>query len=77
MAFTAIGVGLWRRSPEFGVLILPGLVQELLVAVSFLVRGRARSSIPRWRARNARCSAKLSATSVMSPFVIAGQSAEA
>src|SRR5688500_18897514 len=43
VAFTAIGVGLWRRSPEFGVLILPGLIQELLVIISFLVRGRARS----------------------------------
>jgi protein-S-isoprenylcysteine O-methyltransferase Ste14 len=50
-AFTAIAVGLWRRSPEFGVLILPGLIQELLIAVSFLVRGRARSAAPNWTAR--------------------------
>jgi protein-S-isoprenylcysteine O-methyltransferase Ste14 len=50
-AFTAIAVGLWRQSPEFGVLILPGLVQELLVAVSFLVRGRARSAAPNWTSR--------------------------
>jgi protein-S-isoprenylcysteine O-methyltransferase Ste14 len=41
VAFTTIGVGLWRKAPEFGVLIIPGLLQELLVAVSFLVRGRA------------------------------------
>ena len=44
--FTAIAVGLWRQAPEFGVLILPGLVQELLIAVSFLVRGRPRSTAP-------------------------------
>lgn len=50
-AFTAIAVGLWRQSPEFGVLMLPGLVQELLIAVSFLVRGRAVSSAPSWTSR--------------------------
>ena len=50
-AFTAMAVGLWRQSPEFGVLLLPGLVQELLIAVSFLVRGRARSSAPSWTSR--------------------------
>jgi protein-S-isoprenylcysteine O-methyltransferase Ste14 len=51
LAFAAIGVGLWRRSPEFGLLILPGLVQELLVAVSFLIRGRPRAGAPNWAAR--------------------------
>lgn len=50
-AFTAIAVGLWRQSPEFGLLILPGLIQELLIAVSFLVRGRARSVAPSWTSR--------------------------
>jgi protein-S-isoprenylcysteine O-methyltransferase Ste14 len=50
-AFTAMAVGLWRQSPEFGVLLLPGLVQELLIAASFLVRGRARSSAPSWTSR--------------------------
>jgi protein-S-isoprenylcysteine O-methyltransferase Ste14 len=50
-AFTTIAVGLWRQSPEFGVLILPGLIQELLIAVSFLVRGRARSAAPSWTSR--------------------------
>jgi protein-S-isoprenylcysteine O-methyltransferase Ste14 len=49
--FTAIAVGLWRQAPEFGVLILPGLIQELLIAVSFLVRGRARAGAPNWEAR--------------------------
>jgi protein-S-isoprenylcysteine O-methyltransferase Ste14 len=48
LAFTAIAVGLWRRAPEFGVLILPGLIQELLFAISFLVRGRARAAAPGW-----------------------------
>jgi protein-S-isoprenylcysteine O-methyltransferase Ste14 len=47
-AFVAIAVGLWRRAPEFGVLILPGLIQELLIAISFLVRGRARAAAPGW-----------------------------
>ncbi len=51
VAFTAIAVGLWRQSPEFGVLILPGLVQELLIAVSFLVRGRAQAGAPGWASR--------------------------
>lgn len=50
-AFTVMAVGLWRQSPEFGVLILPGLIQELLIAVSFLVRGRARSTAPSWMSR--------------------------
>lgn len=45
-AFAALSVGLWRKAPEFGVLILPGLLQELLVAISFLVRGRARRAAP-------------------------------
>jgi protein-S-isoprenylcysteine O-methyltransferase Ste14 len=51
LAFTAIGVGLWRRAPEFGLLILPGLIQELLVAVSFLIRGRPTAGAPGWTAR--------------------------
>jgi protein-S-isoprenylcysteine O-methyltransferase Ste14 len=50
-AFTAMAVGLWRRSPEFGVLLLPGLIQELLVAASFLIRGRARFAAPNWTSR--------------------------
>ena len=51
LAFTAIAVGLWQQAPEFGVLILPGLIQELLIAVSFLVRGRPRATAPGWTAR--------------------------
>ena len=50
-AFTAIAVWLWRRAPEFGLLILPGLLQELLVAVSFLIRGRPRAAAPGWVSR--------------------------
>jgi protein-S-isoprenylcysteine O-methyltransferase Ste14 len=45
-AFTALAIGLWRQSPDFGILMLPALVQELLIAVSFLVRGGARSVAP-------------------------------
>ena len=47
----ALAVGLWRQAPEFGLLILPGLLQELLVAVSFLLRGRARLGAPNGAAR--------------------------
>jgi protein-S-isoprenylcysteine O-methyltransferase Ste14 len=50
-AFTVMAVGLWRQSPEFGVLMLPGLVQELLIAASFLLRGRARFAAPNWSSR--------------------------
>lgn len=51
LAFTAIAVGLWRQAPEFGVLILPGLIQELLIAISFLVRGRPSAGAPGWASR--------------------------
>jgi protein-S-isoprenylcysteine O-methyltransferase Ste14 len=50
-AFVALAFGLWRQTPEFGLLILPGLLQELLVAVSFLLRGRARVGAPSATAR--------------------------
>jgi len=50
-AFVAFGVLLWRRAPEFGLLVLPAILQELLVVVSFLVRGRARMGAPSWDAR--------------------------
>jgi protein-S-isoprenylcysteine O-methyltransferase Ste14 len=51
LAFTVLGVGLWRRAPEFGLLILPGILQELLVAISFLVRGRPSVGAPSLAAR--------------------------
>jgi protein-S-isoprenylcysteine O-methyltransferase Ste14 len=50
-AFTAIAVSLFRQAPEFGLLMLPGLLQEILVAISFLLRGRARLGAPGWTAR--------------------------
>jgi protein-S-isoprenylcysteine O-methyltransferase Ste14 len=46
--FTAIGVNLYRQSPEFGILILPGILQEVLVAASFLLRPRERRAAPGW-----------------------------
>jgi protein-S-isoprenylcysteine O-methyltransferase Ste14 len=49
--FTAIGVNLFTRSPEFGLLLLPALLQELVVAVSFLLRPRERLGAPGWGAR--------------------------
>jgi protein-S-isoprenylcysteine O-methyltransferase Ste14 len=48
VAFTAIGANLYRQAPEFGILILPGLLQELIVAVSFLLRSRERQGVPGW-----------------------------
>jgi protein-S-isoprenylcysteine O-methyltransferase Ste14 len=44
--FTAIGANLYARSPEFGLLVLPALLQELIVAVSFLLRPRERLAAP-------------------------------
>ena len=49
--FTAIGVNLYRQSPEFGILVLPGILQELLVAASFLLRPRERHAAPGWLPR--------------------------
>jgi protein-S-isoprenylcysteine O-methyltransferase Ste14 len=49
--FTAIGVNLYRQSPEFGVLILPGILQELIVAASFLLRPRQRHAASGWMPR--------------------------
>ena len=51
LVFTAIGVNLWRQSPEFGLLILPALIQELIVAVSFLLRARATRAARGWLPR--------------------------
>jgi protein-S-isoprenylcysteine O-methyltransferase Ste14 len=48
VAFTAIGANLYRQAPEFGILILPGILQELVVAASFLLRPRARLGTPGW-----------------------------
>jgi protein-S-isoprenylcysteine O-methyltransferase Ste14 len=50
-AFTAIGISLWRKAPEFGVLIVPGLLQEMVVTASFLLRGRARPARIGWLPR--------------------------
>ena len=51
VAFTAIGANLYRQAPEFGILILPGILQELIVAVSFLLRSRERQGAPGWTSR--------------------------
>jgi len=50
-AFSAIAVAVWRQSSEFGILILPAVLQELLVAISFLLRHRPRRTIPGWAPR--------------------------
>ena len=49
--FTAIGVNLYRQSPELGILILPGILQELIVAASFLLRPRPRRAATGWMPR--------------------------
>jgi protein-S-isoprenylcysteine O-methyltransferase Ste14 len=51
VVFTAIGINLYRQSPEFGILILPGILQELIVAASFLLRPRSRLRVPGWMPR--------------------------
>jgi protein-S-isoprenylcysteine O-methyltransferase Ste14 len=47
-AFTALAVALWRRAPEFGLAVIPGLSAELLVAASFLLRRPARRTAQGW-----------------------------
>jgi protein-S-isoprenylcysteine O-methyltransferase Ste14 len=49
--FTSLAVALWRRSPEFGLAVIPGLSAELLVAASFLLRGPARRTAHGWAPR--------------------------
>ncbi len=51
LVFTAIGVRLWRQAPEVGVLLLPSIVQELIVAISFLLRPRPRLGLTGWAPR--------------------------
>jgi protein-S-isoprenylcysteine O-methyltransferase Ste14 len=51
LAFTGIGINLFRQSTEFGILILPGILQELIVAASFLLRPRSRRGISGWKPR--------------------------
>jgi len=51
VAFTAIGANLYTQAPEFGILILPGILQELVVAASFLLRPRRRLGATGWRPR--------------------------
>jgi protein-S-isoprenylcysteine O-methyltransferase Ste14 len=48
VAFTAIGANLYTQAPEFGILILPGILQEIVVAASFLLRPRPRLGTPGW-----------------------------
>jgi len=50
-AFTALAVALWRRAPEFGLAVIPGLSAELLVAASFLLRRPARRTAQGWLPR--------------------------
>ena len=45
-ASVGLGVSLWFRAPEFGLLVLPVLLQDMLVAASFLLRGRPRLQAP-------------------------------
>jgi len=51
VAFTAIGVNIYRQSPVLGILILPGILQELIVSASFLLRPRPRRTATGWMPR--------------------------
>jgi len=42
---------LWRQSAEFGILMLPTILHELLIAATFIIRPRARGTLPGWRPR--------------------------
>ena len=48
VAYTTLAVTLWIRSRELGVLMLPGLLHELLVAAAFLTRAPARRGATGW-----------------------------
>jgi protein-S-isoprenylcysteine O-methyltransferase Ste14 len=50
-AFTALAVALWRRAPEFGLAVIPGLSAELLVAASFVLRRPPRRTAQGWAPR--------------------------
>jgi protein-S-isoprenylcysteine O-methyltransferase Ste14 len=50
-AFTTLAVALWRRAPEFGLAVIPGLSAELLVAASFVLRRPARRTAQGWGPR--------------------------
>jgi protein-S-isoprenylcysteine O-methyltransferase Ste14 len=49
--FTGLAVVLWRRTPEFGLAVVPALSAELIVAISFLVRRPAARRAVGWRPR--------------------------
>ena len=48
VAYTALAINLWSTSRELGLLMLPGLLHELLVAVAFLIRRPARRVATHW-----------------------------
>lgn len=49
--FIAFTIFILKRTPAFGILLLPGLAQELFTAVSFLLRRQARQRATNWKAR--------------------------
>jgi protein-S-isoprenylcysteine O-methyltransferase Ste14 len=49
--FTALAALLWRRSPEFGLAVLPALCYELLVAASFVLRRPPARTAQGWMPR--------------------------
>ncbi len=48
VAYTLLAIRLWIQSKELGLLMLPTLLHELLVALAFLTRSPARRSSSRW-----------------------------
>jgi hypothetical protein len=46
VAYTTLAALLWRQSARLGILMLPAVVHELIIALSFLIRPRARGTLP-------------------------------
>jgi protein-S-isoprenylcysteine O-methyltransferase Ste14 len=51
VAYTGLALLLWSQSTEWGLLMLPTICHELLVAGAFLTRSRARRTLPGWPPR--------------------------
>ena len=49
LAYTATAVWVWITSPSVGLLLLPVLAFELMLAASFLVRRPLRAQLPGWQ----------------------------
>jgi protein-S-isoprenylcysteine O-methyltransferase Ste14 len=48
VAYTLLAIALWSRSKELGLLMLPSLLHELIIAAAFLTRSPARQTSIGW-----------------------------